>query len=144
MQKNISIQQIAGDDPALYPLVGPLVMDAKVLKANNNYPFKTSHKFLWFIALDAEQKVRGFLPMELRASRTQVNNYYVENDDEEILMALLRALSLETPLDAMVLVRHVETFRKAKFKETSVLKNYVKMTRTAKQNKKKVTKTHEE
>ena len=38
----MKVIQLKGLDTDLYPLIGPLVMNPKVLKANNNYPFKTT------------------------------------------------------------------------------------------------------
>lgn len=43
--------QLHGTDKQLYKIVAPLVMDPEVLKMNNNYPFKTTDKFIWFIAI---------------------------------------------------------------------------------------------
>ena len=40
----MKVIQLKGLDTDLYPLIGPLVMNPKVLKANNNYPFKTTAK----------------------------------------------------------------------------------------------------
>ena len=36
----MKIRQIKDNDPELYGLIVPLVMNPKVLKSNNNYPFK--------------------------------------------------------------------------------------------------------
>ena len=36
----MKIRQIEDNDPELYSLIAPLVMNPKVLKSNNNYPFK--------------------------------------------------------------------------------------------------------
>lgn len=142
MEQDISIHALSGDDPLLYPIVGPLVMNAEVLKANNNYPFKTSHHFIWYIALSASEhpdemgKVLGFIPLEQRRSRWLVNNYYVEHDDPDVLKALLKALPTQYELDAIVLIRHKAIFQRAGYKTTSELKQYVKMTKKKKEPKK--------
>ena len=41
--------RLNGVDARLYPLVGPLVMNPAILRQNNNYPFKTSNRYLWYI-----------------------------------------------------------------------------------------------
>ena len=48
----MDIEKLHGTDPRLYQLVAPLVMSIPVLRYNNNYPFKTSEDFVWYIAID--------------------------------------------------------------------------------------------
>lgn len=60
--------QLHGTDKQLYKIVAPLVMDPEVLKMNNNYPFKTTDKFIWFIATNGKHVV-GFLPVELKMEK---------------------------------------------------------------------------
>lgn len=38
-------------------------MNPDVLSANNNYPFKTTEHYVWFIAVD-KKSVVGFMPVE--------------------------------------------------------------------------------
>ena len=38
----MEILQLDGLEPQLFNLIGPLAMNPKVLRANNNYPFKTT------------------------------------------------------------------------------------------------------
>ena len=45
----IKVIQVNGTEKRLYELVAPLVMNPKVLNYNNDYPFKTGEKFIWFI-----------------------------------------------------------------------------------------------
>ena len=42
----MKIRQIEDNDPELYSLIAPLVMNPKVLKSNNNYPFKNGNYIL--------------------------------------------------------------------------------------------------
>ena len=42
--------RLNGVDARLYPLVGPLVMNPAILRQNNNYPFKTSNRYLWSVS----------------------------------------------------------------------------------------------
>ena len=44
--------QVQGTEKRLYQLIAPLVMNPDVLSANNNYPFKTTEQYVWFIAID--------------------------------------------------------------------------------------------
>ena len=46
----IQVIQLKGKDKQLYRLLAPLVMDPEVIRANNNYPFKTNDNFVWFVA----------------------------------------------------------------------------------------------
>jgi hypothetical protein len=128
MESNILIQKISGDSKELFPLVGPLVMNAEVLKANNGYPFKTSHRHLWYVAKDEQTKeVVGFMPMEIRKTYGLINNYYVKEDNEEVMLTLLRALDPAQNYEAAVLLRHYRIFEKAGFKQRLSMVKYVKM-----------------
>ena len=54
------VEKLPGTDARLYALVAPLVMSVPIIRQNNNYPFKTSRKHLWFIALERGE-VKGFI-----------------------------------------------------------------------------------
>ena len=49
------IIELNGTEKRLYQLVAPLVMNPKVLKQNNNYPFRTSENFKWFVAVEGKK-----------------------------------------------------------------------------------------
>lgn len=83
-----------GTEPALYPLVGPLVMNPEVLKQNMNYPFKTTEHFVWYIAMNGHSVI-GFVPVEHRGKEYIINNYYVTHKDREVLMQLLSRMVLD-------------------------------------------------
>ena len=51
------ILEFEGLDAALYPCVGPLVMDPAVLKQNYNFPFRTTQAYRWFVAVNGEEDV---------------------------------------------------------------------------------------
>ena len=55
--------RLNGVDARLYPLVGPLVMNPAILRQNNNYPFKTSNRYLWYIAI-SDGVIVGFIPLK--------------------------------------------------------------------------------
>jgi hypothetical protein len=130
MRQKVDIIKMSGDDSSLFPLIGPLVMNANVLKANNNYPYKTSERHLWHIALDTEGNVLGFMPMEIRRTRCLVDNYYVADNDKQVMSRLLHAISKHYDIDAMVQVQHAEDFAAVGFEAELPRVKYVKMHRT--------------
>ena len=56
----IQIIRLKGKDKHLYRLLAPMVMDPEVIRANNNYPFKTGEEYVWFIAIE-DKEVVGFV-----------------------------------------------------------------------------------
>ena len=73
----MEILQLDGLEPQLFNLIGPLAMNPKVLRANNNYPFKTTERFQWYIAVE-DNDVTGFVPVEQKSGGYVINNYYVQ------------------------------------------------------------------
>lgn len=59
----MKIRQIEDNDPELYSLIAPLVMNPKVLKSNNNYPFKNFSGTVWYIAME-DSDISGFMPLK--------------------------------------------------------------------------------
>lgn len=122
----------------MYRLLAPMVMDPEVIRANNNYPFKTSEEYVWFIAL-REREVVGFIPVEQKnRKKAVINNYYVKAEGaerEEILSLLLPAVTVKFEpeswlLNSITLIQDKEIFEKFEF--TSLDKKwtrYVKMYR---------------
>lgn len=129
----IQVMQLQGTEKKLYDLVAPLVMDSEVLKQNNNYPFRTSEKFEWFIALDDEAVV-GFLPVERKKRERVINNYYIKDRNGDILKLLLEKIvekqDGENSLAAVCLLEDKEVFAKLGFEEDKVWTRYVKMKKT--------------
>lgn len=124
--------QVHGTEKRLYELIAPLVMNPKVLRANNNYPFKTTERYVWFIAIE-DGRVLGFLPVEHKSSGEVINNYYIVADDEEVLSLLLQSavkvVKEELGITAVVLVHHQSIFEKNGFIVENIWKRYVKMRR---------------
>ena len=94
-----------------------------MIRANNNYPFKTSEDYVWYIAVDGKE-VKGFIPVEQKSKKKAViNNYYVgaENTErEEILSDLLPAIIKDFGpeswlLHSITLVQDKEIFEKFDF-----------------------------
>lgn len=71
----MEIEKLGGTTERLYRLVAPLVMKPCILRENNNYPFKTSMHHIWFIAIE-EERVVGFMPVEIKDKYAVINNYY--------------------------------------------------------------------
>lgn len=128
----IQIMKLHGTDKQLYKLVAPLVMDPEVLKMNNNYPFKTSEKFVWFVAVSGKSVV-GFIPVEQRGNTAIINNYYIGKNQDEALTLLLvdvvAAFTGDKSLVAVVQTDHQEFFVKQGFIVEKAWKRYVKMWR---------------
>ena len=127
----MEIININGTDRKLYELVAPLVMNPAILRQNNNYPFKTSRRHRWFIALDNDSCVAGFLPVRNTTGRPYIDNYYIRGDREDTIEMLLDAAKkepeYERTLTALVHKRHVIAFEKNGFSTFLEWKNYHKM-----------------
>ncbi|WP_300812076.1 hypothetical protein [uncultured Bacteroides sp.] len=132
----MEIMKLGGTDERLYPLVGPLVMNPKVLKQNNNFPFRTAENYVWYIA-GTDGHVQGFVPLEKKKNEYVVNNYYIENKSVCVLKALLEKISDDvkddTTLAAVVLLEDVPAFKELEF---SVEKEWTRYVRMKKINKK--------
>ncbi|MBX9111732.1 hypothetical protein [Parabacteroides johnsonii] len=127
----MDIIKINGTDRKLYELVAPLVMNPAILRQNNNYPFKTSLRYRWFIALDNDGSVAGFLPVRNTTGRPYIDNYYICGDREDTIERLLNAAKeepeYERTLTALVHKRHVAAFEKNGFTSFLEWKKYHKM-----------------
>lgn len=125
----MKIVHLEGLDSKLYPLIGPLAMNPKILKANNNYPFKTTAHYQWHIALDEDGKVMGFLPVEQRKKGLVIDNYYIGDDkEEEVLSFLFDSIQTQEAITAIVLTRHADMFARLGFETEHKWTKYIKMT----------------
>ena len=127
----MEIIKLKGTDKKLYICVGPLVMDAEVLKLNNGYPFKTSEEYTWYIAAD-KKRVVGFFPILPKGKhRIYIDNYYIEGDNVEVFDGLLDAIisDYDEKSDITVLAhkRHVDSFKRNHFHTIKDWKNYETM-----------------
>ena len=124
------IIELNGTEKRLYQLVAPLVMNPKVLKQNNNYPFRTSENFKWFVAVEGK-KVVGFLPLEHKKSEAIINNYYVKDNNTEVLKALLEkvmdSMEKDKLLTSVTLIEHQDLFLESGFSVEKMWRSYVKM-----------------
>mgnify|MGYP004660595303 CR=1 FL=1 len=126
----MKIEHYNGVDDELFLKVARLVMNPDVLRENNNYPFKTSERFIWFVASEEEQVI-GFMPVELKKNSMLVNNYYVSKGNSDVLDALLKAViqsnEADENLQAVVLSRDIAIFQMNNFDVIREWKLYVKM-----------------
>lgn len=128
----MKIECFKGDEEKLYQKVAHLVMDPKVLKENNNYPFKTSENYRWFVA-SVKRKVVGFMPVEYKNGYMVLNNY-VYGKDEQVLDALIKAViqkyeEEEMEMDMLAVVQRcdMDVFQRNDFGIVKEWKLYVKM-----------------
>lgn len=126
----MEITRLNGTDERLYQLVGPLAMNPAILRQNNNYPFKTSNRYLWYVAL-SDGVVIGFMPLRKNGKSCHIDNYYIQGDSAETIGALLHRVidDLEpgSLLTALVHKRHTEAFRENRFRTDKQLTLYDKM-----------------
>ena len=64
---------LKGTDKRMYELVAPLIMNPAIIRQNNNYPFKTTDHYLWYIAKEWVETVAvegTRLPLYKNASRS--------------------------------------------------------------------------
>lgn len=127
----MDIIKFRGTDKKLYEWVAPLVMNPAVLRQNNNYPFKTGPRYIWYISFEDEQ-ITGFIPLKKTTTdKYIIDNYYIKGDDESILIELLSAViadkSRQKELWATVHKRHVGLFAQNGFSTGIRWKNYEKM-----------------
>lgn len=132
----MNIIKLNGEDPQLYSTVAHLVMNEKVLAYNLGYPFKTSSDYLWFIAAH-DNKILGFMPVKMEKNKhetkntAKINNYYIANDEDMILSALLKeiiqTLSIDCEIESVTQTQHIPVFEKNKFSVIFHWKRYAKM-----------------
>ena len=124
------IEKFGGTEERLYHLVAPWIMRPSILRQNNNYPFKTSANHIWFVALD-EERLTGFIPVEVKDKIAIVNNYYISGDDPHILTPMLQEViqdfAREYKLQSVTHIRHLPVFEENGFSTVRTWKLYVKM-----------------
>lgn len=129
----MDVIRLGGTDAKLYGLVAPLVMSPPVLRQNNNYPFKTGMRYVWYVALEAGT-VCGFMPVRKKSDGDCIiDNYYIKGDDAAVLDRLLSEVLAAceehggAELWATVHKRHAEHFGRNGFRTCVEWKKYEKM-----------------
>ncbi len=126
----MEIKRLQGTEEELYRLVAPLVMNPVVLKQNYNFPFRTSERFEWFVGVNDEGQVSGFVPVERKRAENVINNYYVKGKDAEVLEALLKPVVAAYAGDWLAVVAFAEDadlFRSLGFVTEKQWTRYVRM-----------------
>lgn len=127
---HMDIIRLEGTDSKLYALIAPLAMNPAILRQNNNYPFKTSGRYKWYIAM-SDGRVTGFMPLKKNGAQLLIDNYYISGDDSSIIDTLLGAITGDIPpdssLEALVHKRHADDFRRNRFLTGKEWTNYEKM-----------------
>lgn len=126
----MKIEKLNGMENRLYQIVAPLVMNPAVLRQNNNYPFKTSARHIWFVAFEGRHAV-GFIPVEMKSKSAVINNYYASGDSPDVLAFMLqevvRVIAEEYKLQSVTHIRHLSVFQENGFSVLRTWKLYVKM-----------------
>lgn len=127
----MDIVKFQGTDRKLYEYVSPLVMNPAILRQNNNYPFKTGPRYVWYIAT-GNGRIVGFMPVKKTTTGNYIiDNYYVKGDDVQVLKELLTEIITDRTgqgeLWATVHKRHVKQFVQNGFQIYIEWKNYNKM-----------------
>lgn len=117
-----------GTDDRLYELVARLVMSPEVLRYNNNYPFKTTPQHCWHICI-TNGEVVGFMPLKTTRGGLSLDNYYIRDDNSEIIDALLNHIldNSDKPVTALSHKRHTDIFRRHGFITSTVFAQYNRM-----------------
>lgn len=117
-----------GTDDRLYELVARLVMSPDVLRQNNNYPFKTTPHHVWHICL-RDGEVVGFMPAKKSNGGLYIDNYYIRDDDHDVLDSLIEHVlsSTDKVVTALCHKRHTDAFRSHDFITCTVFAQYNKM-----------------
>lgn len=127
---HMDIIRLEGTDSKLYALVAPLAMNPAILRQNNNYPFKTSGRYAWYIAT-SDGRVAGFMPVKKNGTRLLIDNYYISGDDSALIDILLGAVTgdilPDSSLEALVHKRHADDFKRNGFLTSKEWTNYNKM-----------------
>jgi hypothetical protein len=79
----MKVEKLRGTDKRMYSLIAPFAMDGKTIRKNDGYPFTTSDKHLWYVAVNGK-KVVGFLSIK---ENSIVNDF--SNGDLSVLKCLL-------------------------------------------------------
>ena len=85
---------------------------------------------LWFVAVEGKEIV-GFIPLEHKKSEAIINNYYIKENNAEVLKALLEKVIDSTDedkqLSSVTFIEHQKVFQELGFSVEKEWKRYVKM-----------------
>jgi len=77
------------------------------------------------------KEIVGFIPLEHKKSEAIINNYYIRNNNAEVLKALLEKIIAkmdeDKQLSSVTFVEHQDIFKELGFSVEKEWKRYVKM-----------------
>lgn len=76
-------------------------MNPKILKSNNNYPFKNFPGTVWYIAME-DGEVSGFMPLKKNNAGFYIDNYYISDDDPNTIGGLLDSITEDIPVNSIL------------------------------------------
>ncbi|MDR2806509.1 MAG: hypothetical protein LBB85_12930 [Dysgonamonadaceae bacterium] len=129
---NMTTEILHGTEKRLYDLVAPLVLNPFVIQQNRGIAFKTTRKHVWIVSVTDNEKCTGFLPIQLKHNRGEINNYYIQDRDEELLLSLLTdalEFAKEQNLNMLDIITQIEDYETIQKKGFSVAKQFVKCSR---------------
>lgn len=102
-------------------------MNLEELKSNNNYPFKNFPGTVWYVAM-GDGDVSGFMPLKKNNTGFYIDNYYINDDDPDIIDGLPDSITEDIPvnsiLTALVRKHHMNDVRRNHFNTMRELSNY--------------------
>ncbi len=124
----MEVISLHGTEDRLYELVARLVMDPDIIRQNNNYPFKTTPQYIWYICMGDSELV-GFMPVKNTSRGLYIDNYYIKEDKREVLDALITNIlaASDKPVTVLCHKRHTEVFRQHEFITCTIFAQYNKM-----------------
>ncbi len=119
---------LQGTENRLYELVARLVMDPDVLRQNNNYPFKTTPKYTWHVCIENDEVI-GFMPVKPTSGGIYLDNYYIRDNNPDILSRLIDNILSVSDQTVTILCRkkHTELLRQRGFVTCTIFAQYNKM-----------------
>lgn len=127
----MEVISLHGMDDRLFELVARLVMNPDVLRQNNNYPFKTTPEYTWYICM-RNGVVAGFMPVKATPGGLYLDNYYIGEDDPDVLETLITHIlaAIDRPITVMSHKRHTDVFHSHGFITSTIFAQYNRMQRT--------------
>jgi hypothetical protein len=127
---------LQGTEKRLYEIVGPIVMNPAVLRQNGYAAFKTSEKHTYFLALDDNDTCIGFIPVQAKKSNGEINNYYIQNRDTDVMKTLLKLAekhAKKEKLETLSIIAQSQDYALLEKLKYPIERAFVKYTRFTKQ-----------
>jgi hypothetical protein len=126
-------EKISGKATELYSKVAPLAMSISCLRENNNYPYKTSGRHVWYL-ISHNGRTTAFMPVEeLDTGKYKIDNYYASETEgrekqlNRLLEDVLSDYKRTGVIYAIVQTRDLRVFASHGFTVSKEWKRYLKM-----------------